>query len=70
MALGILGGVALMGFYFKPYPTVSNSVNESCSSIFNDTSVPFFFFFFSFLIYSSPQVDRCMVFLLHLDSTA
>lgn len=46
MALGIPGGVALMGFYFKPYPTVSNSVNESQSSIFNDTSVPSFFFFF------------------------
>lgn len=45
MALGILGGVALLGFYFKPYPTASNSVNESYSSIFNDTSVPFFFFF-------------------------
>lgn len=58
MALGILGGVSLMGFYFKPYPTVSNSVNESYSSIFNDTSVPSFFL----INYSSPQLDRCIVF--------
>lgn len=65
MALGILGGVALLGFYFKPYPTVSNSVNESYSSIFNDTSVPFFFF----LIYSSTQLDRCIVFLLHFGNS-
>lgn len=60
MALGILGGVALMGFYFKPYPTVSHSVNESYSSIFNDPSVPSSFF--CLLNYSSTQLDRCIVF--------
>lgn len=61
MALGILGGVALMGFYFKPYPTVPNSVNESYSSIFNDTSVPSFFFPFSFkLFFSTARQVHCL----------
>lgn len=63
MALGILGGVALMGLYFKPYPTVSKSVNEFYSSIFNDTSVSSFF-----LHYFSTQLDRCIVLIVCLSN--